>query len=134
MQRTAPTDLVKKPRKKVRNERKGTYSYDDEKADDTEVGVVDEEDSYEYVDKFRFKVDADSLRAAIMQKTKLIATQQSSSFASSSPDKRSSDDDNSDGADSDNMGDITFNHALLDKLTTEAIIDDTGEKTTYRFV
>ena len=134
MQRTAPTDLVKKPRKKVRNERKGTYSYDDEKADDTEVGVVDDEDSYEYVDKFRFKVDADSLRAAIMQKTKLIATQQSSSFASSSADKRSSDDDNSDGADSDNMGDITFNHALLDKLTTEAIIDDTGEKTTYRLV
>ena len=83
VKRTAPFEMIKKPRKKVRDERTGKYSYPEETFDDDEE-ENDDEDSYEYVDKFRFKVDAEALRAAIVQKTNLKAKQQLSSSSSSS--------------------------------------------------
>ena len=132
VRRTGPFELVKKPRKKVRNERTGTYSYSEEIKEDEED---DDQDSYEYVDKFRFKVDAEALRAAIIQRTNLKAKQQLSSPSSSSSRTdvttlQGSDDDRK--SDDDQNGDISFNQSLLDKI--EAIIDDSGEDTTYRLV
>ena len=133
VKRTAPFEMIKKPRKKVRDERTGKYSYPEETFDDDEE-ENDDEDSYEYVDKFRFKVDAEALRAAIVQKTNLKAKQQLSSSSSSSGNDLSGQRLGEDGdvsSDSDNR-DIMFNQSLLDKI--EAIIDDSGENTTYRLV
>ena len=125
--------MIKKPRRKVRDERTGKYSYPEETVDKEEE-EDDDEDSYEYVDKFRFKVDAEALRAAIVQKTNLKAKQQLSSPSSSSGTDLSalrSGEDGDVGCDSDNEN-IIFNQSLLDKI--EAIIDDSGENTTYRLV
>jgi hypothetical protein len=75
------------------------------------------------VDKFRFNIDADALRDAILKKSKLKGRQQLSLSQS-------------DQSTSDNLSEeITFNQSLLDKLASgEAVIDDSGENTIIRLV
>lgn len=75
------------------------------------------------VDKFRFNIDADALRDAILKKSKLKGRQQLSLSQS-------------DQSTSDNLSEeITFNQSLLDKLASgEAVIDDSGESTIIRLV
>ena len=76
------------------------------------------------VDKFRFNIDADSLRAAILKKSKLKGRQQ---LSLSQSDQSSTIDDQSE--------EVTFNQSLLDKLASgEAVIDDSGENTIIRLV
>jgi hypothetical protein len=118
VQRTAPSELIRKKRQ----------SLESEAGDIGDETVDEDEDSFEIVDKFRFSIDADSLREAIVRKSALKGRQQLSSPRS---DPYSSDfDDNEDDA-----GEITFNESLLDKLASgEAVIDDSGENTVIRLV
>lgn len=113
MQRVAPSSLVRKQK-------------DDTKASDGSLELTDVDDSdesFEMVDKFRFNIDADALRDAILKKSKLKGRQQLSLSQS-------------DQSTSDNLSEeITFNQSLLDKLASgEAIIDDSGENTVIRLV
>lgn len=106
-----PSKLIRAEKRKIRNEKTGTYQL--------ESDLEQEEDSYEIVDKFRFFVDPDSLRNAIMQKTSLKMRQTSSTETS---------DQNSESS-----KEITMDQSLLDKLASgEAVIDDTGENTIIR--
>lgn len=118
MQRTSPSELIRKKRQISEIETADT-------GDDT----VDEgEDSFEIVDKFRFNIDADSLREAIVKKTSVKGRQQ---LSTSQSDLSSSDFDDS----KEDSGMITFNQSLLDKLASgEAEIDDSGENTIIRLV
>jgi hypothetical protein len=118
VQRTVPSELVRKSRQSAESE-----------AGDIGDETVDEgDDSFEIVDKFRFNIDADSLREAIVRKTALKGRQQ---LSSSRSDPYSSDfDDNEEDS-----GEITFNQSLLHKLASgEAVIDDSGDNTIIRLV
>ena len=116
VQRVAPSSLVRKQK---------TLSKRDENDGSLELSDVDDNDeSFEMVDKFRFNIDADSLRAAILKKSKLKGRQQLSLTQS---DQSSTIDEQSE--------EITFNQSLLDKLASgEAVIDDSGENTIIRLV
>jgi hypothetical protein len=118
VQRTVPSELIRKSRQSAESE-----------AGDIGDETVDEgDDSFEIVDKFRFNIDADSLREAIVRKTALKGRQQ---LSSSRSDPYSSDfDDNEEDS-----GEITFNQSLLHKLASgEAVIDDSGDNTIIRLV
>lgn len=118
VQRTVPSELIRKKRQIA----------DNETADIGDETVDEGEDSFEIVDKFRFNIDADSLREAIVRKTSLKGRQQ---LSSSQSDPYSSDFDDSE----EDSGEITFNQSLLDKLASgEAVIDDSGENTIIRLV
>jgi hypothetical protein len=112
-----PSELVRTEKRRIRNEKTGTYQL--------ESDIEQEEDSYEIVDKFRFFIDPDSLRNAIMQKTSLKMRQSSSTETS---------DQNSDiREENESNKEITMDQSLLDKLASgEAVIDDTGENTIIR--
>ena len=116
VQRVAPSSLVRKQK---------TISERDENDESLELSDVDDSDeSFEMVDKFRFNIDADSLRAAILKKSKLKGRQQ---LSLSQSDQSSTIDDQSE--------EVTFNQSLLDKLASgEAVIDDSGENTIIRLV
>ena len=116
VQRVAPSSLVRKQK---------TLGDRDENDKSLELSDVDDSDeSFEMVDKFRFNIDADSLRAAILQKSKLKGRQQ---LSLSQSDQSSTIDEQSE--------EITFNQSLLDKLASgEAVIDDSGENTIIRLV
>ena len=116
VQRVAPTSLVRKQK---------TISERDENDESLEHSDVDDSDeSFEMVDKFRFNIDAESLRAAILKKSKLKGRQQ---LSLSQSDQSSTINEQSE--------EITFNRSLLDKLASgEAVIDDSGENTIIRLV
>jgi hypothetical protein len=98
-------------KRKIRNEKTGTYQL--------ESDIEEEEDSYEIVDKFRFFIDPDSLRNAIMQKTSLKMRQSSPMEAALEGDESNNE--------------FIMDQSLLDKLASgEAVIDDMGENTIIR--
>lgn len=74
-----PSELIRK--KKVRNEKTGTYSYENNDNSDSnssaneEKNDEDQDSEYEIVDKFRFRIDGDALRNAVQQKTALKGRQ-----------------------------------------------------------
>lgn len=118
VQRVVPSELIRKKRKSAGNE---TGDIDDDAGHEGE-------DSFEIVDKFRFNIDADSLREAIVRKTSVKGRQQ---LSSSQSDSDPSEFDFGEEA----SGEVTFNQSLLDKLASgEAVIDDSGENTIIRLV
>ena len=78
-----------------------------------------ESDEYEIVDKFRFKIDADTLRNAISQKQSLKARQELLSTAGSDVVSLS-------------KQEVLFDAAFLDKLTSSGTLDESGDSTVLR--
>ena len=78
-----------------------------------------EADEYEIVDKFRFKIDADTLRNAILQKQSLNARQELLSSVGSDVVPLS-------------KQEVSFDAAFLEKLTSSGTLDESGDSTILR--
>ena len=78
-----------------------------------------EADEYKIVDKFRFKIDADTLRNAILQKQSLNARQELLSSVGSDVVPLS-------------KQEVSFDAAFLEKLTSSGTLDESGDSTILR--